>query len=58
MIKVHVEFSFNNCCGLGSMEYWASIVTLTGGTARGAELSALCAIHTLTPREVLEIHFF
>jgi hypothetical protein len=40
------------------MEYWASVVTLTGATARVAELSAVCTSQTLTPREVLEIHFF
>jgi hypothetical protein len=36
----------------GGMEFWASVLTLTFGTTRTAELSALRAYRTLPPKEI------
>lgn len=38
----------------GGIEFWASILTLTFGTNRTAELSAIRPGHTLRPRKFLD----
>jgi hypothetical protein len=59
LTAVNVKLSCNKSLRLRSgMDFRASILTLTFGTTRTAELSALRAGCTLTPRKFLGSHFY